>query len=250
MKPGCGVKCMRNFAFYTILAEKMIISHKHKFIFLKTRKTAGTSIEIALSKFCGENDIITKVTRKDEKIRRELGYHGPQNFYLPCPKYTLRYWRRYQPGRKYADFYNHMPAIRVKSSIDRRSWETYFKFCIERNPWDKAVSLYYWRTRNMNPKPNLLEYLQTVDVIHLSNFEIYSIDGALAVDYVGSYENLDEEINKIGEMLKLPNKINLPKAKGATRKDKRDYTNIVGFEEKRIVDRVCAREIALFGYIY
>ncbi len=241
---------MRNFAFYTILAEKMIISHKHKFIFLKTRKTAGTSIEIALSKFCGENDIITKVTRKDEKIRRELGYRGPQNFYLPCPKYTLRYWRRYQPGRKYADFYNHMPAKRVKSIIDRGSWETYFKFCIERNPWDKAVSLYYWRTRNMNPKPNLLEYLQTVDVNHLSNFEIYSIDGDLAVDYVGSYENLDEEINKIGEILELPNKIILPKAKGATRKDERDYTNIVGFEEKKIVDRVCAREIALFGYSF
>lgn len=29
----------------------MIISHKNRFIFLKTEKTAGTSIEIALSKF-------------------------------------------------------------------------------------------------------------------------------------------------------------------------------------------------------
>jgi hypothetical protein len=226
----------------------MILSHKHNFIFLKTRKTASTSIEIALSKFCGENDIITKVTRKDEKIRRELGYRGPQNFYLPYPKFTLRHWVRYLDRRRYWDFYNHMPANRVKSIIDHRSWDTYFKFCIERNPWDKAVSLYYWRTRNMNPKPNLLEYLQTVDVNHLSNFEIYSIDGDLAVDYVGSYENLDEEINKIGEMLELPNKLILPKAKGATRKDKRDYTNIIGVEEKKIIDRICAREIALFGY--
>ena len=37
----------------------MIISHKHKFIFFKTRKTAGTSLQIALSEFCGSDDIIT-----------------------------------------------------------------------------------------------------------------------------------------------------------------------------------------------
>ena len=34
-------------------APKMIVSHEHKFIFLKTKKTAGTSIELALSELCG-----------------------------------------------------------------------------------------------------------------------------------------------------------------------------------------------------
>ena len=37
----------------------MIISHKHKFIFLKTIKTAGTSIQAALEEHCGKDDIIT-----------------------------------------------------------------------------------------------------------------------------------------------------------------------------------------------
>jgi hypothetical protein len=30
----------------------MILSHEHKFIFIKTNKTAGPSIEITLSKHC------------------------------------------------------------------------------------------------------------------------------------------------------------------------------------------------------
>ena len=65
----------------------MIVSHKYKFIFLKTRKTVGTSIEIALSRFCGEQDIITPITPEDEKLRQELGIRRPQNFYIPFAKY-------------------------------------------------------------------------------------------------------------------------------------------------------------------
>ena len=36
----------------------MIISHKHKFIFIKTKKTTGTSVEIFLSNICGLDDIV------------------------------------------------------------------------------------------------------------------------------------------------------------------------------------------------
>jgi hypothetical protein len=50
----------------------MIISHEHKFIFVKTRKTAGTSIEIALSKFCGPDDVICPI-----RLRRHFGGQAP-----------------------------------------------------------------------------------------------------------------------------------------------------------------------------
>ena len=39
----------------------MIVSHSRKFIFLKTRKTAGTSLEIALSKYCGPEDVLAPI---------------------------------------------------------------------------------------------------------------------------------------------------------------------------------------------
>ena len=37
----------------------MIISHEYEVIFVKTRKTAGSSMEIALSKYLGDKDVIT-----------------------------------------------------------------------------------------------------------------------------------------------------------------------------------------------
>jgi hypothetical protein len=51
------------------LAATMILSHEHKFIFLRTKKTAGTSIELALSDLCGPDDIITPLTGEDEARR-------------------------------------------------------------------------------------------------------------------------------------------------------------------------------------
>ena len=57
----------------------MILSHKYKYIFIKSFKTASTSLEIALSKFCGTKDIITPIIDEDEKIRKANGFNGPQN---------------------------------------------------------------------------------------------------------------------------------------------------------------------------
>lgn len=52
----------------------MIVSHKYKFIFIKTAKTAGTSTEIALSRICGPDDIITPfMISEDEELRMSMG---------------------------------------------------------------------------------------------------------------------------------------------------------------------------------
>ncbi len=50
----------------------MIISHEHKFIFLKTKKTAGTAIEAALSELCGPTCVITPYREESESDRKGL----------------------------------------------------------------------------------------------------------------------------------------------------------------------------------
>lgn len=228
----------------------MILSHRYRFIFLKTRKTAGTSIEIALSQYCGEMDIITPITPRDEEIRRELGHRGPQNFLIPWTGYGLQDWTNLLTRGKRARYYNHMPADEIRRLVGPKIWTEYFKFCFERNPWDKAISSYFWKTRGREPRPPMLEFLRSAPPEGLSNFEIYSIDGEVAVDHVGQYDSLDAELQRIAALLKLPGGITLPRAKGSFRQDQRHYRDIVGEEEKTIIDRVCAREIGRFGYSF
>jgi len=57
----------------------MIVSHKYQYIFLKTTKIAGTSIEISLSRFCDPDDIITPISLQDELMRKKPGIF-PRNY--------------------------------------------------------------------------------------------------------------------------------------------------------------------------
>ena len=61
----------------------MIISHRHRFIFIKPKKVAGTSIEISLSRICGPEDVLTPLGAKDEKQRQMWANRSSQNYRLP-----------------------------------------------------------------------------------------------------------------------------------------------------------------------
>ena len=96
----------------------MIISHKHKFIFIKCRKTAGSSVEISLSQLCGPEDIITPLTAKDDEKRLELGIRGAQNYLLPKSEMPLKSkWSVLKKPKSIKKFYNHISAKEVSALI-------------------------------------------------------------------------------------------------------------------------------------
>jgi hypothetical protein len=229
----------------------MILSHAHRFIFLKTNKTAGTSIEIALSKFCGPDDIITPVWPPDEETRKSLGYRGAQNYLLPFSEYSPRDWIAAALDRSRVRFYNHMRAHQVKRRVSAEVWNSYFKFCFERNPWDRVLSHYAWRCRR-EPRPTLSEFIATDMSRELirRGIEVYTIDGHVAVDRVCRYENLAAELEFVQKHLNLPERIELPRAKGSFRADRRHYRDVLSPQDRDTIAAVFRREIEMHGYVF
>lgn len=228
----------------------MIISHDLKFIFIKTNKTAGTSVEIALSKFCGPTDILTPISPEDEKTRNDLGYRGPQNYSAPFYEHTISDWiKLFREKTKKQRFYNHISAAEIKQYIDQDVWDNYFKFCIERNPWDRLISLYYFRFKS-EPRPTIAEFVSSEAPLILKRrgYDLYTIDGQVVVDKICLYENLLDDLNAVCKRINIPRMLELPKAKSGFRKDKRSYRDILNKQERERITEIFRDEIALFNY--
>ncbi len=225
----------------------MIICHEYKFIFIKTRKTAGTSIETALSKFCGEFDVITSLSSEDEKARKDMGLRGMQNIHVPLLRYSgadIANILNLQRKR----FHNHSPAAEVRRYVGKGKWSKYFVFCVERNPFDRAVSQYFWKNRKLVEKPDMQEFFRSLSTPSMSNWNVYSGKDGVLVDRILRYENLDQELSSVGNLLGIKIDISSIHAKSHTRTDKRNYREIIDKKSRLIIEERCAKEIKHFGY--
>jgi len=228
----------------------MIISHKHKFIFIKCRKTAGTSVEISLSKICGTDDIITPVTKDDEKVRRELKFLGAQNYQKPKSEWTYaERWQYFRKGKKPKKvFYNHISSCEVVDLIPKEIWNSYFKFTIERNPFDKVVSFYFWRKAN-EKYDSVSDFILDGGLSQMQSYELYSIDKTSAMDKIYRYEDFPFFEKDLTERLNLsePFKMIKYRAKSKSRKI-RDYRKVLDDKAVELIKVAFAREIKLLDY--
>lgn len=232
----------------------MIISHEHKFIFLKTKKTAGTAIEAALSELCGPADVITPYRAESEEDRRG---RPPQNYRIEHelkPKRPL--WRRLlgRPERYYhrsVGYYEHMPAQLVRAYAGEEAWRSYFKFAFDRNPWDRQISWYFYKTKTKASRPSFERFMQSRRRAYVDNYEIYSEGGALAVDFLGRYESLDDDLAKALQMAGVGKRLEVPKSNVTPNKQARqDYRSYYTPETEALVADWYAPEIALLGYTF
>jgi hypothetical protein len=221
----------------------VIISHKHKFIFIQNRKVAGSSVKAYLARHCGPADIVTP-TIDNRQGQNITGLWNP----LPDILYGIKFRRVFLNLATRRKFYGHMPASMVRSRAPRSVWDNYFKFCIERNPWDKTLSHYYMKSSRPDRQITLDKYLKQWTLC--SDYNRYTDrDGSLLVDRVIRYERLTEELGEVLAKLGIPFEGSLGVNVNAQfRSDSRDYREQFSAEQKAIVERAFANEIRLLGY--
>jgi hypothetical protein len=199
----------------------MILSFENRFAFIKVQKTAGTSVEVFLSPLAGADAIVTPIKPP------EAG-HEPRNF-----------------ERRDGDFFNHMPASLVRDRVGAEQWRGLYRFCFERNPWDKAISFYFWRTkRRADPPPFEVWAAKPGNLV--SERDLYTIDGALAVDYIGRYETLSADLQSVLDHVGIKTSIELPRAKSEHRPV--GERTPIGVAADALIRTEFAWEIDHFGY--
>ena len=219
----------------------MIISHKYKFIFIKSFKTAGTSLEIALSKFCDKEDVITPLISEDESIRKKLNYRGPQN---------------------YQDMTEHMSAQEIKQKIDPEIFHNYLKFVTVRDPFDQIISAYYWHNESKKKERKLFFFKKReksfaeffkikAKNIYKDEYNRYTDNNVVIVDKFLKYENLKEDIANLSKRLKFPvdlnNALSGIKAKSSAR-PKNTKTPELGENYKKKIRELAKNIILLHNY--
>ena len=228
----------------------MIISHKYKFIFIKTAKTAGTSIEIFLSQHCGENDIVTPIFPHIEPhvARNYSGIWNPSKEIIY--KRGRGVWSTIEQLLKRNKFHNHIPAWLVKCRIPDKMWKNYFKFCVERNPWDKTLSHYHMLNDRAGGNMSFEEYIERGNFC--LNYSKYTDSkNNILVDKIIKYESLAEELHQVFNNLGIPFDGTLGvRAKSEHRKDRTPYQDVLTSKQRTLIIKAFAKEIELHGFRY
>ncbi|MCK4530856.1 MAG: sulfotransferase family 2 domain-containing protein [Candidatus Marinimicrobia bacterium] len=171
------------------------------------------------------------------------------------------------------------PDVRIKGHFIQNPFHRYLKdtlpsyknipyvFTFVRNPWDRLVSAFFYLNeggRNLSDKADSRKYLRkyqgdfetfikegitegkALKQLHLKPQSVWVCDdeGNLLVDYIGRFESLQEDLDRISKEIGIPFKP-LAHTNSSLHKHYQDYYTE---ETRAIVAKAYKKDIELFNY--
>ena len=158
----------------------------------------------------------------------------------------------------------HIPANEALRRVGKKEFSDAFKFSFVRNPWSKVFSHYNYnvKTNQQNMKNKVIPFNDWVYCTFGDNKDYFyhhrgihfvdqmswlvDEDENILVDYIGKFENIDNDFAHICKYLAIENKLShLNKSFKKKTKNYKEYYNKSSIE---IVRSVFKRDIKHFGY--
>lgn len=197
----------------------LMISHSQKFIFIRTAKTASTSVLKILNQYKIKN-----IEIKDYE---------------------------YDP--------NHLSSKHIKECVGNKIFYSYFKFSFVRNPFSRIVSMWMMNKVYHKETPNFRNYVKSIPNLEWmpkqgnhsrSPREVWlkkyssMYDYTKECDFIGKLENLQQDFNIICDKIGIPQQV-IPHENATKHKS---YTEYYDEETKSIVAEKYAKDIEYFDY--
>lgn len=219
----------------------MLVSHRHRFIYTKTGKTGGTSVEMYFEPYC--------LDREPRPCRGEFAHYehvselGIVGFRGPKRPPESQWW-------------NHMSAADIKRQIGDEIWNSYFKFCTVRNPFDRLISRFFHlrAARKIDIDTARPDHAQFEQWLHTrarggGDRNRYLIEGKFCLDDVIRFERLHADMERMCDRFGLPwNPAAFPHAKRGLRPEGATIASMYTDTAEAIVRKQYAFEFDLFGY--
>lgn len=221
----------------------MILSHKYKFIFVHIGKTGGTSIEHTLSN-------VLSMSMDDTQYNKEI-INNVDKIHGYTPAWAMK---RDHTGRINC---KHITARELRQIVGHRIWDEYYKFSFVRNPYDKLLSEYSMFTQfeafqnhPWNKYSTFEEFTMSIvtgkQAISENPYHSYLTDtnNVLMVDFVGRFETLQDDFDKICETIGLQ-KTKLSHISPTIHRLFREHYTPEALE---MIYRIRKKDFQLFGY--